>query len=498
MEKKLNYEYFRAKGLLPFQAEFTLGFLGSKDKPYWQLASPVGTGKTRIAGAIIASELEGAFDKRILVIAPALLLDQWQSTLSETLSLSGVNCTPMIVDRKGYLELESRVPVGESPFPLPAVILMSLDLAKREDMALKLEETPWDLVIFDESHLLTGRRRSLFDVLKKSGAARRVLLLTAMERQIYADVVTKSIRVEDIKDWDGKPLFRPMEKNWLNIYYERTEEEIRFLDALYEFSKELIEIYSDRWPLVTNILRAASSSTYATESMLRRLLENWKFIRNKIAHGITLTDEDLETAQQELVREIDEVEVLEAIPEGITVQAEKFISLYQKLEELINRLEEIQTDSKLNCLLSYIKDSVQDKKKQYLCIWTSFRNTADYIMSSLEDLNIAVHVLTGSLNIDERCRRLDLFKIGGGILISTDAMLEGVALQFVDEALNYDLPISPIKLEQRWGRFLRIGRKSEFRMVFMRDKSGAFPWEENLLRKLERLIKSEEAGKDSD
>ena len=84
--------------------------------------------------------------------------------------------------------------------------------------------------------------------------------------------------------------------------------------------------------------------------------------------------------------------------------------------------------------------------------------------------------------IDEKSRRLDLFRIGGGILISTDAMLEGVALQFVDEAMNYDVPVSSIKLEQRWGRFLRIGRISEFRMVFMRDKSEAFPWEENLLK----------------
>lgn len=490
MNEKLSDEYFRAKGLLPFQVEFVMSFLENRDKPYWQLVSPVGTGKTRMAGAIIASQFEQEPNKRILVIVPALLLNQWLSSLSETFLLTGVPCIQMIVDRKTYLELESRVSVSESPFPPQAVILMSVDLAKREDMTSRLKETTWDLVIFDESHLLTGRRRLLFNVLKKSGAARRVLLLTTLENQIYDDVVTKSIKIEGIKDWDGKPLFKPMEKKWLYIYYERTEEEIKFLGALNEFSRELIEIYSDRWLLVTNILRASSSSTYATERMLTRLLENLKFIRNKIAHGITWTQEDLETAQQELVRGIDEVEALEEIPEGITVQPEKFLTSYQKLEELINRLEEIQTDSKLNCLLSYVKESIQDKRKKYLCVWTSFRNTAEYLYSSIQDFDIPVYILTGSLNVDERANNLNLFRQNGGILISTDALLEGVALEFVDESINYDLPINSIKLEQRWGRFLRIGRKVEFRMVFMKDKAKSLFWEEKLFETLENAMKA--------
>jgi superfamily II DNA/RNA helicase len=101
-----------------------------------------------------------------------------------------------------------------------------------------------------------------------------------------------------------------------------------------------------------------------------------------------------------------------------------------------------------------------------------------------------VYILTGSLNVDERANNLNLFRQNGGILISTDALLEGVSLEFVDESINYDLPIDPTKLEQRWGRFLRIGRKSEFRMVFMRDKSKSLIWEEKLFDKLKDTISS--------
>jgi len=494
MDKKINHEYFRAEGLLPFQAEFALSFLESKDKPYWQLVSPTGTGKTRTSAAIIAYELEAGSNKRILVLTPASLLMQWKSVLSERLSLTEVGCTPFIVDRKTYLEFESRVSVGESPFPLPSVILMSVDLAKRDDMTSKLKETTWDLVIFDESQLLTGRRRSLFNVLTKSGAVRRVLLLTAIERQIHDDVVTKSVRFKDIKAWDGKPLFKSMEKKWLNIYYNRTKEEIKFLDELQKFSSQLADIYSYGRLLETNIFRIASSSIYATERMLRRLLENWKFIRNKIAHGIPWTSGDLETAQQEFIRELDEVEVLEEVSESITIQPEKLINSYQKLEALLNRIEEIQTDSKLNALLSYLKSSLQSKGKPYLCIWTSFRNTAGYLMSSIQDLEIPVYILTGSLNTNEMINNLDLFRNNGGVLISTDVLLEGVRLELVDECINYDLPLNPLNLEQRWGRFLRIDRQSEFRMVVLRDQSKSLLWEEELLSKLEKATVSDEHG----
>lgn len=58
MSKKVSIEYFRSKGLLPFQVEFAVKFLQSEEKRYWQLVSPVGAGKTRLAGAIIAHELE--------------------------------------------------------------------------------------------------------------------------------------------------------------------------------------------------------------------------------------------------------------------------------------------------------------------------------------------------------------------------------------------------------------------------------------------------------
>jgi len=77
MPKKADLEYFRAKGLLPFQAEFAISFLESEHEAYWELASPAGMGKTRLGAALVAHELEEGSNKLILVLAPASLLIQW-------------------------------------------------------------------------------------------------------------------------------------------------------------------------------------------------------------------------------------------------------------------------------------------------------------------------------------------------------------------------------------------------------------------------------------
>ncbi len=76
MTKNNNVKFYRSKGMLPYQAEAAINILASKDKPYWQLISPVGTGKTIVA-AVIASEIMKETRNRILVLAPAALLDQW-------------------------------------------------------------------------------------------------------------------------------------------------------------------------------------------------------------------------------------------------------------------------------------------------------------------------------------------------------------------------------------------------------------------------------------
>lgn len=51
----------------------------------------------------------------------------------------------------------------------------------------------------------------------------------------------------------------------------------------------------------------------------------------------------------------------------------------------------------------------------------------------------------------------------------------------MDLVVHYDLPASMNALQQRIGRFNRIGRKHELRMVAFRDESAAIPSEAEAL-----------------
>jgi len=363
---------------------------------------------------------------------------------------------------------------------------MSIDLAKRGDMASSLSSVTWDLIIFDESHLLSGgKRKALFDQLRKSEAGRRGLLLTATPK-FFDNVLTK-VTNWDVVDWAGRPLFPTVEKKLSFIYYQRNEEERQFFNELQEFARRLIDSFSYGKLQAMSILRAASSSMYSLEGMLRGFLDKWRHLRNKIAHNVPWTEEDLERVHRHFSMSADEPAVVDELSEISTIQSQNFLGLYNQLESLLDQMEDVSVDSKLEAVISYARNFYEDKNRTHLCIWCSFANTVQYLSSSLQELGQPVWSITGSLKAVERMDSIESFREEGGILITTDVAPEGVTLEYVDECINYDLPTNPQAFQQRWGRFIRLGRKSEFRMIVIRDGSKALQWEEALLKILEKL-----------
>ena len=55
----------------------------------------------------------------------------------------------------------------------------------------------------------------------------------------------------------------------------------------------------------------------------------------------------------------------------------------------------------------------------------------------------------------------ELFQTKAQILIATEAVSEGINLQFCHVLINFDLPWNPMRLEQRIGRIHRLGQKKD-------------------------------------
>src|SRR6266487_2179889 len=138
------------------------------------LADDPGAGKTIMAGLYIRELLMRADARRILIVAPGSLVEQWRDELFEKFGLEF---------RVFSKELEAASPSG-NPFEDHDQLIVRLDqMSRNEDAQEKLCLAGWDLVVFDEAHKLSahfsGReiaRTRRFNFAEKIGQHTRHLL----------------------------------------------------------------------------------------------------------------------------------------------------------------------------------------------------------------------------------------------------------------------------------------------------------------------------------
>lgn len=474
--------------LFPWQVDFEKRFFEEKQKRYWTLIVPVGLGKTRLAMTLIKHELESDRNKRVLVLAPMALLQQYHRELS----VIPLPTPPLLVDRKTFLELESSLSKNENFWPVPAIILMSTDFAKKEDIEARLSSVVWDLVIIDESHKITGKRQVLLNKLKESGAIRRALLMSSIDNDALGNLVTKVIiDYKDLVDWNKKPIFPSRSTNVIEILYNLTTEEQIFLKQLHDFANQLTEKWRGSSFQVNAILRTSSSSFFATQAMLQRIKDAWTPLRNKIAHQIPWVDEDLIRIQKEIsIDWNDEPDINELTSEARTsppteIESKDFLNLYQQLDALIDQLENVH-DSKMDCLIEQV-ETLFKKPNLHVALITSFPRTADYINANLQGMGIPVHALPSYFSSFEFSKSLTAFGKKGGLLVASDNILPGIDLNFVDAIINYDLPANPQIIEQRIARFVGLGDKRPLKII---NIISDFPFDNQLLRNLDEKLSS--------
>jgi len=111
------------------------------------LADDPGAGKTVMAGLYIRELVVRADARRVLIVAPGSLVDQWREELFNKFGLefqvfanSSVSTTP-----------------SGNPFEDHNQMIVRLDqMARNEELQQKLCAAGWDLVIFDEAHKLAA------------------------------------------------------------------------------------------------------------------------------------------------------------------------------------------------------------------------------------------------------------------------------------------------------------------------------------------------------
>lgn len=484
------------------------------------LADDPGAGKTIMAGLYIRELIMRADARRVLIVAPGSLVEQWRDELFEKFGLEF---------RVFSRELELASPSG-NPFEDHPHLIVRLDQIARDeqdgdsgrvagDLQTKLFAAGWDLVVFDEAHKLaahffgaklekTGRYRFA----ERLGAhTRHLLLMTATPHngkeedfQLFlalldsdrfygkfrdgvhkvdaSDLMRRMVKEELLK-FDGTPLFP--ERRAYTVNYKLSDKEAELYERVTTYVKEQMgkadELDGQRrgsvgFALTTLQRRLASSPEAIYQSLKRRHARLEKRLREEKlgirAHILAETipfvpedDDDLSAAEQE---QLEETLVDEATAAKTIGELEGEVLVLQALEQRALEVVSSGQDRKWEELSRIIQDDPHMRdaggRLRKLIVFTEHRDTLNYLHQRIAGVlgnHDAIVTIHGSTHRDERRRVQALFRSDPDVrvLIATDAAGEGVNLQNANLMVNYDLPWNPNRLEQRFGRIHRIGQQ---------------------------------------
>ena len=481
------------------------------------LADDPGAGKTIMAGLFIRELLMRADAKRVLIVAPGSLVEQWQDEMFEKFGLS--------------FTLFSREQVEQSrsgnPFDDFDLLIARVDqLARSEDLQEKLMLTQWDLVVVDEAHKLSAsyfgnkvNKTKRFLLGETLGAiTRHFLLMTATPHngkeedfQLFmslldadrfygkfrdgahkvdvADLMRRMVK-EDMLRFDGTRLFP--ERRAYTVNYKLSDPEAALYAAVTDYVKTEFaraDQLADGgrkgtvgFALTALQRRLASSPEAIYQSLkrrrnkLKRSVEDEKLRQRGQALAETLNGsnglpediwdsaDDLPSEDYEALEErlVDQATASQTIPE---LEAE--IIILEGLEEQARQVVHSGQDRKWDELSRLLQDTPEMHddagRQRKLIIFTEHRDTLNYLAVKIRGLigsEEAVVMIHGGVKREERRKVQELFRNDptARVLIATDAAGEGVNLQNANLMVNYDLPWNPNRLEQRFGRIHRIGQ----------------------------------------
>ena len=447
----------------------------------WLIADDVGLGKTIEAGLLIAALRQRQVARRILVVVPAGLTRQWQEDLKFKFGLDDflIYGADFQINDHAHWKMYDRV-------------IASMDKLKGEGhLAQILSAEPWDLIVFDEAHRLTRRQWGMkFERSDRYRLAERLrdrtpslLMLSATPHQgrsdqftallellrpelvdefanleVDASVLSRMVfrnRKSDVTDMDGNFVFYGQTSRMVQVDSSPELRELErqlhaYLQQGYNAADRASGQQGYAIGFVMTVYRklAASSIVTLQKALVRRLARLQSVGMAEAARQAGLDDrfageyeESLDTPRDEFFT--GEVERLKTLVEECRVAAENDCKMMAFLDEIVAPI-------------------LHGNPEERILIFTEYRGTQDYIVEELARRYGAgkVHVVNGSMDVDERRQSIATFENDGQFLVSTEAGGEGINLHRRCHILvNYDLPWNPMRLAQRIGRLYRYGQK---------------------------------------
>ncbi|MDN4493473.1 DEAD/DEAH box helicase [Ureibacillus aquaedulcis] len=387
------------------------------------LADEVGLGKTIEAGLIMKEYMIRGIVKKVLILVPASLQNQWVTELNMRFFI------PAIAYRKN------------TPIEHYDVVVMSMDTAKKSPHREKIYEQDYDMIIIDEAHKLKNHKTQIYEFVQ-SLKKKFCLLLTATPIQndvfeiFYLVSLLKPGHLGNYESFqasfsttknstDGEKYLKEL-VNQVMVRNRRQDTGIEWTSRKVEtipiqFTPGEREVYEMIGALKS--VSAVFSSSFTMVTLLKEMCSS------KEATFLTLN---------------------KMIQKCVTNEESEYI------EEILAKLMKLEINSKAEKVIEII-----EKANDKVIIFTEYRATQAYLQWYLYTKGISSVLFNGKFSKSKRDWVKQLFRQRDQVLIATESGGEGINLQFCHHVINYDLPWNPMKLEQRIGRVHRLGQEED-------------------------------------
>jgi len=434
---------------LPHQIEAVYGYVLKKPRIRFMIADDPGAGKTIMAGLIIKELKIRHLVNRILIVVPGHLKDQWRRELKDRFEEIFI-----LVGREYINAL-----YGQNIWLRENQIITSIDFSKRENVLPSIASAHFDLIIVDEAHKMSAYRYS--DKVSKTGRYRlgevlsrnceHLLFLTAtphkgdpenfrlfldlLEPGFFAtnEMVEESIRnnenplfirrvKEDLKDFDGKPLFLP--RHVKTIAFRWGAESQKEKELYNELSKYVITQYNRALSkdkrrniafAIVILQRRFASSTYALLRSLERRkkrleeylnnAEKRKEVLSKIPDSTfdfeAIEDMDEETRWKE--EEIWETLSVAANREELRKEIQTINVLIEKAKDIIRNEEEVKLKEFKKALETLSGKFAEPADKKVL-VFTEARDTLEYLEKKVQSWGCRMNTIHGGMKLKDRIK----------------------------------------------------------------------------------------------
>ncbi len=472
------------------------------------VADDLGMGKTIEAGLILWPLLAKGVVRRLLILTPAKLVEQWQVRLRQMFDIRLSMYRPEVDTPKADFWSTHNMVAASLP-------TLRADSHGRHDRLL--EAPGWDMVLVDEAHHLYAEENGkktlalqLMEKLEDSGKIVSCLLFTGTPHrgkdygfwslmglldkrfgpkrpEILMLEALPSFLIRNAKqkatDMEGHFLFQPVLQYPETFSY--SPEETHFYELMTSFiqvgkayANALSSKQRGRVILVLMALqKLASSSVAAVRGALESRRGRMVLSAEKIRQELRDDDNDPDTDEEN-----------QAFYEWVSSGQQGELLLMENearyLAELVTAANAVVHETRVDRIIQIVQERFDN---QPVLFFTEYKKTQALVVSALMAQYGAESV--GFINGDNRLDNLrlpsgqlisrssprddtcDAFNAGRlRFLVSTEAGGEGIDLQERCSALiHIDFPWNPMRLHQRVGRLNRYGQKEVVKIVSIRN-----------------------------